>query len=228
VVEPAPLRPVPRHPAGPVEPGPAADHVAARLPQLDPLPRDALALVTLSGRTREEAAARLEVSPEELALALARARKELRRSLWPLPGSGWCERAERLVSDRLDGPLDDIGAARLGVHLRNCPRCVDHERRLVQAIDGLVAGLAGEPEPARAPAPVAAAPAPLRLAEARAERELPSAVGLPPIPALPFGIPVSPGAVAGRAAELPGVLVTVMMIAVLALAAWVGLDFPLL
>ena len=155
-------------------------------------------------------------------MALARARKELRRSLWPLPGSGWCERAERLVSDRLDGPLDDVGAARLGVHLRNCPRCVDHERRLVQAIDGLVAGLAGEPEP-----PVPAAPAPLRLAEARAERELPSAVGLPPIPALPFGIPVTPAAVAGRAAELPGVLATVMMIAVLALAAWAGLDFPL-
>ncbi|HEY8769872.1 MAG TPA: zf-HC2 domain-containing protein [Thermoleophilaceae bacterium] len=226
MIEPAPLRPVPRHPAGPVEPGPAADHVAARLPQLDPLPRDALTLVTLSGRTREEAAARLEVSPEELAVALARARKELRRSLWPLPGSGWCERAERLVSDRLDGPLDDVGAARLGVHLRNCPRCVDHERRLVQAIDGLVAGLAGEPEPA--PAPVPAAPAPLRLAEARDERELPSAVGLPPIPALPFGIPVAPGAAAARATELPGVLATVMMIAALALAAWAGLDFPLL
>lgn len=227
MVEPAPLRPVPRHPPGPVEPGPAADHVAARLPQLDPLPRDALALVTLSGRTREEAAARLGVSPEELATALARARKELRRSLWPLPGSGWCERAERLVSDRLDGPLDDVGDARLGVHLRNCPRCVDHERRLVQAIDGLVAGLTGEPKPAPGPAPAPGAPAPLRLAEARAARGLPSVVGLPPIPALPFGIPIAPGAVAGRAADLPGVLATVMMVVVLALAAWAGLDFPL-
>jgi hypothetical protein len=202
-----------------VDPDVAVRQVASRLPSLEPLPRNALALVTLAGRTREEAAARLEVSPEELAAALARARKELRRSLYPLPGSGWCERAERLVSDRLDGELDDVGAARLDVHLRNCPRCVDHERRLVQAVDGLVTGVAGEPEPAPA-----ASPAPLRLAEARAERR--SLIGLPPIAALPFGVPVAPGSSLDPAVETPGIVATVVMILAMALAAWAALDFP--
>ena len=54
-------------------------------------------------------------------------------------GSGWCERAERLISDRIDGALAERDAPRLEVHLRNCPRCVEHERRLVQATDALVA-----------------------------------------------------------------------------------------
>jgi Putative zinc-finger len=222
VVEIVPLRPVPRRPAGPVEPELAIRLVAERLPRLAPGPRDALALVTLAGRSREEAAARLELSPGELGAALARGRKELRRSLFPLPGSGWCERAERLISDRLDGELDDVGAARLGVHLSNCPRCVDHERRLVQSIDSLVAGLAHEPAPAEAPA----APAPLRLAEARAERR--SAVGLAPIPALPFGVPVAPGSTSESASELPGLVASTLIVVLLALAAWAGLDFPLL
>ena len=61
------------------------------------------------------------------------ARTALRRSVRPLEGSGWCRQAEALVSDRLDGALDEAGAARLDVHLRNCPRCVEHERRLIQA-----------------------------------------------------------------------------------------------
>jgi hypothetical protein len=222
VVEIAPLRPVPRRPAGPVEPELAIHLVAERLPGLAPAPRDALALVTLAGRSREEAAARLELPAGDLAAALARGRKELRRSLFPLPGSGWCERAELLISDRLDGELDDSGAARLGVHLNNCPRCVDHERRLVQAIDSLVAGLADEPAPPK----TVAAPAPLRLAEARSERR--SAVGLPPIPALPFGMPVAPGSTNESASELPGLAASALIVVLLALAAWAGLDFPLL
>jgi len=72
-----------------------------------------------------------------------------------LGGSGWCERAEGLISDRLDGVLADTDVRRLDVHLRNCGRCVEHERRLVQATDALVIGLGGRP------APVAGAPAPL-------------------------------------------------------------------
>jgi hypothetical protein len=202
-----------------VEPAEAARLVAERLPKLDPLPRDALALVTLAGRSREEAAARLELEPDAFAAVLARGRKELRRSLHPLAGSGWCERAERLISDRLDGVLDELASARLGVHLPNCPRCVEHERRLVQAIDALVAGVAGEP----APAPQAA-PAPLRLAEARAKRE--SAVGLAPIAVRPFGVPVAPGASAEPAIALPGVVATIAMVVALALSAWAGVGFP--
>jgi Putative zinc-finger len=195
--------------------------VGERLPKLEPLPRDALALVTLAGRSREEAAARLELEPEAFAAMLARGRKELRRSLHPLSGSGWCERAERLISDRLDGALDELGSARLGVHLPNCPRCVEHERRLVQAIDALVAGVAGDP----APAPQAA-PAPLRLAEARAEREQSSVAGLAPIAVRPFGVPVTPGASAEPAIALPGVVATIAMVVALALSAWAGVGFP--
>jgi hypothetical protein len=216
VVEIAPLRPVPRRPAGPVEPELAIRRVAERLPKLPPAPRDALALVTLAGRTRAEAAARLDLSAEEFGLVLARGRKELRRSLYPLAGSGWCERAELLVSDRLDDAIDDVGSARLGVHLRNCPRCVEHERRLVQAIDSLV----GEPPPtARAEA------APVRLAEVRA---LPrSAIGLPPIASLPFGVPVTPGTTDEAASTLPGIVASAVILVLMALAAWAGAGAPL-
>jgi len=145
----------------------AARRVAALLPAAAERDGLALALVALAGHPREAVARRLGMGGEELAAALARARKELRRTVAPLPGSGWCERAERLVSDRLDGVLADRDEPRLGAHLRNCPRCVDHERRLVQATDALVASVpAGPPaplveavEPAPAPAPVAAEPA---------------------------------------------------------------------
>ena len=66
-----------------------------------------------------------------------------------LPGSGWCERAERLISDRIDGALPERDEPRLDVHLRNCPRCVEHERRLVQATDALVAGVVAPAAPRR-------------------------------------------------------------------------------
>ena len=144
-VEYAPLRPVPLTPAGPVDPRRAVAHVAALLPALEPVPAKALALVVLAGRDRAEAAAELELSERDLARALADARTALRRSVRPLAGSGWCGRAEALVSDRLDGALDDAGAARLDVHLRNCPRCVEHERRLIQGQNGLVGAFGRAP-----------------------------------------------------------------------------------
>jgi anti-sigma factor RsiW len=81
--------------------------------------------------------------------AIARGRKALRRSLLSLPGSGWCERAERLISDRMDGELVPPGVARLEVHMRNCGRCLEHQRRLAQATDSLVASFME-----RHPAPV--------------------------------------------------------------------------
>lgn len=159
-MEHAPLRPVPTRPRGPVHPASAAGAVAAALPELDACEARALALVALGGRPRPEVAGALGISADELGEALASGRKALRRSLQPLTASGWCERAERLISDRLDGELDEPGAARLDVHLRNCPRCVEHERRLVQAADALMAEAAGG-----RPAPLAAAqePAPVEL-----------------------------------------------------------------
>jgi hypothetical protein len=129
-----------------VDPAEAMRHVERTLPQLDETGVAALALVQLAGCSREEAAERAGLPLDETGAALARARKELRRSRMALPGTGWCERAELMISDRLDGQLEPPGPDRLAVHLRNCPRCVDHERRLAQAIDALVADFVGEAE----------------------------------------------------------------------------------
>jgi hypothetical protein len=149
----APLRPVASRPLEPVEPAEAARHVAALGAGLSDRQAQALALVTLAGRSRAEAARELGLSAEELGPTLVAARKALRRSVRPLPASGWCERAEESISDRLDGVLEERHASRLDVHLRNCPRCVEHERRLVHAQDELVAAF-------RQGHPVTTAPAP--------------------------------------------------------------------
>lgn len=141
----APLRPVPLTPAGPVDPERARAHVAGLLPGLAETHARALALVVIAGRSRPGAAAELSLSEPELSRRLALARNALRRSIRPLEGSGWCTRAEALVSDRLDGVLADPGARRLDVHLRNCPRCVEHERRLIQGQNNLVAAFGRAP-----------------------------------------------------------------------------------
>jgi hypothetical protein len=111
-----------------------------------------------------------------------------------------------MISDRIDDALEPPGPARLDAHLRNCARCVEHERRLAQATDSLVAAFAerhGAPaveedgaEPAgptlevvERPAgpravpwrPVAPRP---RSAPASAEAEAPSAVKAEPAPAV--------------------------------------------
>ncbi|MFL5838960.1 MAG: zf-HC2 domain-containing protein [Thermoleophilaceae bacterium] len=137
-MEHATLRPVPLRPAGPVDPADALAHVLASLPELDDEAARALSLVEIAGRTRDQAGDEAALSFELLADALYRARKALRRSIFPLSASGWCERAERLLSDRIDGMLVPPGPARLDVHLRNCERCVDHERRLSHAREKLV------------------------------------------------------------------------------------------
>ena len=150
----APLRPVPGQPAEPVTDAAAVTLVAAALPSLAEPELTALALVALAGMPREHVALRLGRDEAELSDALARARKELRRTVASLGGSGWCERSERLISDRIDGALADGDARRLDVHLRNCPRCVEHERRLVQATDALLTGVlpaAGAPSVAEPP-----------------------------------------------------------------------------
>jgi hypothetical protein len=219
-MERAPLRPVPRRPAGPVDPQLATAAVERALPRLDGRAARALALVALSGRNRAEAAARLQVGQAELAADLAAGRKALRRSVAPLAGSGWCERAETLISDRLDGALDETGGARLDAHLRNCERCVEHERRLVQATDALLTAVA---EPAGAPG----APAP--PAELRAVGLARAKAGTGQIAVLPFGEPVAPGKLASRGdsraetawhvAFALSLLVAVAVIALLVIAA---------
>jgi hypothetical protein len=171
----APLRPVPTRPSGPVSDPDAVRHVAAFVPAAGERDGLALALVVLAGHGRDEVARRLAVDEEELSAALARARKALRRTVLALPGSGWCERVERLISDRLDGPPSDRDQARLEAHLRNCPRCVEHERRLVQATDALIASLPmarAAPYLAPAPEPPEVEPVPVSPAA-----ELPSVAG---------------------------------------------------
>jgi hypothetical protein len=186
-MEHAPLRPVPARPAGPIDPVLALREVSEWLPTLPPLPARALALVVLAERPRPEVAESLGVSEPELGDLLAEGRKELRQTVVVLGGSGWCERAERLISDRLDAALAGRDVRRLDVHLRNCPRCVEHERRLVQATDALVIGLGGPKLPApagpTAPAPLVEAPAPTVDAPAPSPQDE---------PAEPEAAPVSP------------------------------------
>jgi hypothetical protein len=193
-MEHAPLRPVPARPAGPVDPAAAIREVASALPALEPLEVRALALVALADRPRSEVAGVLGVEERELGALLAAARKELRQTVTPLGGEGWCERAEGLISDRLDGAMREPDARRLDVHLRNCTRCVEHERRLVQATDALLAGVVpgpSRPGPALAPAalvPVddtsaAAQPAPEAAEPAPADGEPAPAAREPAPPA---------------------------------------------
>jgi Putative zinc-finger len=137
-VEQATLRPVPLRPVGPVDPAEALEHVTTALPDLSEDAARALALIEIAGRTRDTAVAEMAISADVLGELLYNARKALRRSVFPLSASGWCERAERLLSDRIDGAIVPPGPARLDVHLRNCDRCVDHERRLSQAREQLV------------------------------------------------------------------------------------------
>ena len=137
-MEQATLRPVPLRPVGPVDPADALSHVLFALPELSEDAARALALIEIAGRTRDRAVAEMDVSFEVISELLYQARKALRRSIFPLSASGWCERAERLLSDRIDGALVPPGPARLDVHLRNCERCEDHQRRLFQTREQLV------------------------------------------------------------------------------------------
>ena len=153
-MEHAPLRPLPSRPSQPTDPDLARRHVAARLPGLDEQAVRALALVDLARVHRPQAAHELGLDLGGVGAALARARKELRRSRHALTGSGWCEQAELLISDRLDDELAPFPAKRLDAHLRNCPRCAEHELRLIQAIDELVEGMPAPVRPAAAVRPV--------------------------------------------------------------------------
>ena len=178
------LRPVPSRPHGPVDPAEARAFAAASLPAADEATVSAFSLVVLAGLPRSEVPG---LSPDEVSIALARARKEVRRAACPLPGSGWCERAERLISERLDDCLRD--SRLLDVHLANCARCVEHERRLVQAQDALVASfVSAQPAPS---------PSPALLPEPPALKVIEEPMAAPPVPAKPE--PAAARSVAGLA-----------------------------
>jgi hypothetical protein len=136
---------------GHVDPTLALATVARTLPGLAAPAQRALALVDLGASSRAEVAAELGVSAEELAGMLAAGRKALRRTLGALPADGWCERAELLISDRLDGAISPGGERRLDAHMGACERCAMHEQRLAEARDlvllDTLAAVADEPEP---------------------------------------------------------------------------------
>jgi hypothetical protein len=127
--------------------------VQRTLPDLAARAQRALALVDLGGVPRADAALELGLAADELAPLLAAGRKALRRTLGPLPADGWCERAELLISDRLDGAISPAGERRLDAHLTGCERCATHERRLAEARDLLLLDasvvVADEPQPVR-------------------------------------------------------------------------------
>ena len=198
-MEHAPLRPVPSRPAGPIDPVVAAREVAAALPELGVDEARALALVAIAERPRAEVADSLGIAESELASLLAIGRKELRRTIAVLGGSGWCERAERLISDRMDGALATADAGLLDVHLRNCPRCVEHERRLVQATDALLAGVAPRAtRPGPTPGPAALLPV---GGDVVPEEDPPADPALKTVPDRPASVPAAADAAASPSSD---------------------------
>jgi hypothetical protein len=175
----------------------AERHLFAALPELDAVPRRGLALA-LAGVPRAGIASELGLSGAALSAELAAGRKAVRRTRVELGSGGRCERAERALSDRLDGVLSELDARFLDAHLARCSRCRTHEAELNAALEELRAGFAEpEPEPEAEPPAVEAAPEPpaveaapeppaVEPAPPRARlRVVPAAPLLPPAPEPP-------------------------------------------
>lgn len=137
----------------------AERHVFALLPELGAVERRVLALLELTEAGRAAAAADTGLDETALRFAAKRARKALRRGSAPLSAGARCERAELLLSDRLDAPLARQERKWLEIHQARCPRCAEHATRLATAREELRASFVAEPPPAPAPAPPPA-PAP--------------------------------------------------------------------
>lgn len=118
--------------------------VLAALPELDAVSRRALAL-TLAGVPRAGVASELGLAGGELSDVLAKARKALRRTRAELPSAGRCERAERALSDLLDGATSSMDERFLVVHQARCARCRTHAAELDAATVALQAQLAERP-----------------------------------------------------------------------------------
>jgi hypothetical protein len=147
------------------------------LPDLDAVPRRALALAVLADVPRAGIASEVGVAGADLSSTLALGRKALRRTRTELGSGGRCERAERALSDGLDGALTALDKRFLDAHLARCSRCRTHEAELSAACEALRAEFA-------APEAVAPEPEPERPAE---EPEAPRARlrVVPPVPLLP-------------------------------------------
>jgi hypothetical protein len=153
----------------------AERHVYEAVPDLGAVQRRALALAALAEVPRAGVASEIGLSGAELSAALADARKALRRTRTQLASGGRCERAERALSDRLDGVLAPMEERFLGAHLRRCARCREHERELAAAVEALRAGFAAPRTEGTLPA----------VRERAQLRVVPPAPQLPPAPAEP-------------------------------------------
>jgi len=158
----------------------AEQHVFAALPGLDAIPRRGLAL-TLAGVPRAGIASELGLAGAELSAVLATARKSLRRTRAELPSGGRCERAERALSDRLDGATSAMDERFLEAHLTRCARCRTHELELTAALDELRAELVAQAKPVGEPprAHLRIVPRPLLPAPAQPKPEPPTVVEEP-------------------------------------------------
>jgi hypothetical protein len=89
-----------------------------------------------------------------------------------------CRRTEELLSDHLDGTLDDVLDADVRAHLEGCGRCRDLNEAMVEVLDVLRSSV--DMEPAKDLADRAATAA-LRAGRPRSTRRLlPDIAGLPP------------------------------------------------
>lgn len=88
-----------------------------------------------------------------------------------------CRRAEELLSDHLDGTLDDVLDADLRAHIAACDRCRELRDALLEVLE--VLRTTTEMEPSKGLAERAAAAA-LRAGRPRATFRLPAIAGLPP------------------------------------------------
>lgn len=141
----------------------AERHVFASLPELPAVERRVLALLELTDAGRAAAAADTGLDDTALRFAAKRARKALRRGSAPLSAGARCERAELLVSDRLDAPLARQERKWLEIHQARCPRCTEHATLLATAREDLRASFTAEPPPAPAPPPAPKPQAKLRV-----------------------------------------------------------------
>jgi putative zinc finger protein len=172
----------------------AERHVFAALPDLDAVPRRGLAL-TVAGVPRAGVASDLGLAGAELLEVLATARKSLRRTRTELPSGGRCERAERVLSDRLDGATSPMDERFFEAHLRRCARCRTHATELDAALETLRTELAAPPKPVgarlrvvpplpqlpRAPEPVAHVDVPPPFAPAHPAPPSPTVVEEAPV-----------------------------------------------
>ena len=88
-----------------------------------------------------------------------------------------CRRAEELLSDHLDGGLDEVLDAELRAHVAGCDRCRELRDALVEVLEVLRTATDMEPSAGLADRAAAAA---LRAGRARATLRLPAIAGLPP------------------------------------------------